>query len=269
MNQPTVFVTYVPKGALDRRAAMAPGRKPDAMMAVMAGIMAVGGTVAALTPAMSQAAAPHGMITRVVLPPAGKPAHTLLTVRTTEPIRSDDPGNVAKAEAANRPPNSSKLAFAPAGIRSATDESTGRRSDQRRDLAGFLADQGLTLVTSRAAMPIEGDGAAPEVGRGELPVLAATQRAIAAVPEDQISELVPPLSPIPETAQSYPDVFVADRSIGAVTMRGDQLHLAYHSSDCCRLSFPDTTWIVSESLLEQGAFVSLQALGDAGIHASL
>lgn len=270
MIQPTVLVTYVPKSALDRRAAMAPERKSDALMAVMAGMMAVGGTVAALNPAMSQAAAPHGMITRVVLPPVSKSAPKLLANLASELPASDGRDAAGKAKTTAPLSSVSNMALAPSGVRNPPDEARSRQAYQRRDLAGFLDDQGLKLVTSRAAMPMASDASAyaPKVGSRDLPVLAAAEEAMAIVPDNRMPEFAPaPKPPMQEAAQSYPNVFVAGQSIGAVTMRGDRLHLA-SLIGLLALKFPGRELDRLGKLAGTDTFVSLQALGNAGIQAS-
>lgn len=265
MTQPTVFVTYVPKRALDRRAAMAPVRKPDAVMALLAGVMVVGGTVAALTPAVSQAAAPNGMIMRVTLPEATHFIPRPDQQHSGEPSGSGKdimPDVVTEGGGEAGIPGLSPI---PSDDQKPARMPPGANPGQRRDLEGFLDERGLRLLPVRE--PAVSDPGAVATGQmpQRLPVLAAADQSIDIVTEHAVNALGPVSGKsVEENAQSYPNVFIGGRPIGAVTMRGDRLHLG-SLVGLLNLKLPGRGLNRLGELAGADTFVALKTIAEAGI----
>lgn len=293
MTQPRVFVTYVPS----RRAPRAgPGhisrRAPEPVMVVLAGALLAGGTVHALgsadaagAPRPAPAPQDPGVTEQADRPaPDALPYLALATV--DPPPRTDRvPEEAAPA---------AKLSAGPSVPRSVP-------GGPRRDLAGFLEDRGLTLATSEPAAgtapdvafddPVAPDAfigpvaasetaagtksAAPLTEPGAPPALALAVDVAAAAQEDALSSVPNGVSEQALSqsgsaieAQTFPIVAVGGQRLGAVTMRGDRVHLA-SLVGLLQLKLPAAEFERLAAAPAADSFVALDTLRAAGISVTL
>lgn len=134
-----------------------------------------------------------------------------------------------------------------------------RLAAPRRDLAGFLAEQGHALrpiadereETSRLIEENEAGADADALPSAKAaPVLAAAE--------------VPRAEPQPTVAQSFPTLSVGGMELGAVTMRGDTVHLSALLG-LLQLRMPAEEFARLKASPAAESFVSLATLREAGL----
>lgn len=131
----------------------------------------------------------------------------------------------------------------------------------RRDLAGFLADQGHVV----APLPEETPPAAELTDTPADPLgtdLAAAPATAAPVAAAAAETGVP--VPPPAIAQSFPSLSVDGTELGAVTMRGDTVHLAALLG-LLQLRMPAEEFERLRAAPAADSFVSLATLREAGL----
>ena len=293
MTQPRVFVTYVPSRRTPRAGgAYAPRRAPEPVLAVLAGALLAGGTVHAL------GSADAGGTPR--RPPA--PRDPLATERADSPAPVALP-YLALATVDPLPPTdrSPETAAPPAKLSAAAPVPRSLPGGPRRDLAGFLEDRGLTLATSepaagtapdvafdetvapdaligavaaseiaagtKSAAPLAEPGA-PRALAGAVAVAAvARENTLSSVPNG-VSEQALPQSGSATEAQTFPIVAVDGQRLGAVTMRGDRVHLA-SLVGLLQLKLPAAEFERLAAAPAADSFVALDTLRAAGISVTL
>ena len=134
----------------------------------------------------------------------------------------------------------------------------------RRDLAGFLAEQGHLLVPvsedlAAAAKPLSADPVSLEAAPAP-PVAFAESVATAAQSADATLQ-----TPI---AQSFPILSVDGAALGAVTMRGDTVHLAALLG-LLQLRMPAEEFARLKAAPAADSFVSLATLRAVGLDVTM
>lgn len=256
VTQPRIFVTYAPM-ARPAGAAAGSRRAREPMVAALAGALLAGG----------------GLHTFGGPESAGAPL----------PVAPQAPGALAQSYGAE-PPVLPHLAFLavlpakssepPAPLRAAP-EPAPRPVPQppvkspRRDLAGFLEDRGLALA---APDPVSGIGEDLAQEGGDQPVaLAAAPIAGSATAAFAPAAGADPAPAAPETAselQTFPIVAVAGQPLGAVTMRGDSVHLA-SLVGLLQLKLPEAEFERLRDAPAADSFVTIDSLREAGIDLTL
>lgn len=131
---------------------------------------------------------------------------------------------------------------------------------KRLDLAGFLDDQGYALTP--VASPAETLPGAAEIPIAPVPIgeLALSESAIA----PGGSSPSPAAAPPPAEAQTFPTVTVDGVALGAVTMRGDTVHLS-GLVGLLQLRMPAEEFERLQSAPAADSFVSIATLRAAGL----
>lgn len=268
MTQQRVFVSYVPTPPCKHRgAAQTARRATQPVAAVVAGALMVGGAVhvggssqsgaVTVTPSTAHDAEPNpiGKAVRDPLPylavvavaPSPKP----------DAITSPTPTRQAQAAAPQPTPRPRAALAAP-----------------RRDLAGFLEDRGHSFAEPDAAVgagDLTGDDLAPA---SIIPVEAAALAAAPGVSTTSMPAVVdtssdPALAPSPAIElQTFPMIMVDGEALGAVTMRGDKIHLS-SLIGLLKLKLPAEEFARLKASPAADTFVDLDTLHGAGIAATL
>lgn len=238
MPQPAIFVTYLPERALESRRLSAARDRREPLLALLAGVFAMGGAIAVATPSIGHAAMTAGPIARVKLSETQRGSAGGIPVPATVVAmkHADVPGTVPAPVA---PPAKVARVAEPAH-----GPSGGRGP-------GTLLPKVRAPVALR--MPV---APTPE------PAAAAVAAAVGIVPP--VAELLQPAS---QDAASYPTVMVGDRSIGAVTVIGGRIHLA-SLLGLLKLKMPAADYARLHGSRAADVFVTAQQLRDAGIDAS-
>jgi hypothetical protein len=130
----------------------------------------------------------------------------------------------------------------------------------RRDLAGFLSEQGHVMA------PLSGEpGATPARLEGRLAPMEveANLSATGTAPAITSAETDEP-TPRPLVAQTFPSLSVDGVTLGAVTMRGDTVHLAAVLG-LLQLRMPAEEFARLRGAPAADSFVSLATLREAGL----
>ncbi|RYE66585.1 MAG: hypothetical protein EOO81_11330 [Oxalobacteraceae bacterium] len=237
MQQPAIFVSYLPERVLEKRRATVTKQRAEPLVALLAGVFAIGGTIAVATPSLGNAAMPVGTIARVKLaqPHQAKPEdHRALAART--------------ADASNRVAVASKapkfVALRASDLTAkANQTSEGKRLETvtraHREQPGLRPPTASVALSNR---PLPGS---MEVGTG----VAQAQQAGK------------------DAGASYPMVLIGDHPIGAITMERDRLHLA-SLVGLLKLKMPAVEFERLQTSEAANAFVTFDELRNAGIEAT-
>lgn len=245
-----VFVTYVPAARLPGRGGARgelAARSPK--MAVLAGALLAGGSAHSTADADGFRPETFPLETPAVpIEPTGPEPLPFLALATVAP---------APAAAVEAPLAVAKPAAAVARPEPAPPEPL---SAPRRDLAGFLAEQGHVLAPlpdAPAAPALTSDAqAAPEMEGGAASAPVA--------PASIAGAETPQPDPQSAVAQTFPTLSVNGTELGAVTMRGDTVHLAALLG-LLQLRMPAEEFARLKASPAAESFVSLAMLREAGL----
>lgn len=258
--------------------------------AVLAGALLAGGAVYALPGAHSTriAVQPDGSMTLAskVQRPTKTEVLPLIAFASLEP-------DLASAAPIAQPTRSPARAIARSSKQTLSSSSTAVSraippqpalekpiAPPRRDLAGFLAEQGHVLAPTETgpnpAMPEEAalTPAPPPATRtpGGEPALAGTEPGVvlAAVAPTAIRNSIEPAdaAPADPVVQTFPTVSVHGIALGAVTMRGDTVHLA-SLLGLLKLKLPAEEFARLQAAPAADSFVSLAKLRAAGLDVTI
>lgn len=264
MHQARVFVTYVPAAVRPRRTGdRASASAPVA--AVLASALLVGGMVHALGSADSSL--PATAETKPTNPKVqAREPLPLLALASTD-IKPIAPPVVAEAEPVPARPLATPVAAQSgpararpvAALAAAEEPPSTPQPTQRpqRDLTGFLDDQGLSItpashIAIAAAVPAEGVVAGTKQAVGPAAVPMALADANEAAPADNAE------------AQTFPTVSLGGTALGAVTMRGDTVHLG-SLVGLLQLRLPVEEFTRLKTAPAADSFVSIDTLRAAGL----
>lgn len=263
MTQPRIFVTYTPAPRLAQRSAARSVRQsgPPAMAVIASAILAggalhgFGGTETKATPPVSGAQAPDGS------PRLGQPGSRPLPLRALASVSFEAPTKLApKPKATSAAPHLSAPLAPPPPV----------KAQPRRDLAGFLAERGLSLA--EAAPPVAA-AAGPSAAAAPIAALeeVAEPTPIASVAvTTSVAAAAPAAATAPQSAapeietQSYPTIAVGGEDLGAVTMRGDKIHLG-SLVGLLKLKLPADEFAKLSAAPAADSFVDAETLRAAGI----
>jgi hypothetical protein len=258
MTQPTVFVTYLPKRALDRRAAQERRPAAEPLAALLASLFVAGGAFATLVPSAGQAATPHGAIARVVLSKAG-PDHFAERL----PVATRQIGATGRRDIV-----AGGLGFAErakSGQKGKTTASHGR--EVRPDFAEVVA-----LRDQRPPIAVPSEPAESARLTSVAVTIDAPALSVQGLPSEKLIEtgiVNPPTLPsgaVADDGPTYPMVYVGANPVGSITMRGDRVHLA-SLIGLLNLRMPNPEFDRLQGLPGADCFVALERLRDAGIEA--
>lgn len=134
----------------------------------------------------------------------------------------------------------------------------------RRDLAGFLAEQGHVL----APLP-DGFGAATSISDAAATLKIESPAPFAGLaPASDAAAEMSGTEPQPAVAQSFPSLTVDGTELGAVTMRGDTVHLAALLG-LLQLRMQAEEFARLKAAPAADSFVSLATLREAGLVVSI
>lgn len=264
-------MTYVPAAARTRRTADRASASAPAVAAVLASALLAGGTVHALGSADSPvpAAAETKPTSRKARAPEApvREALPLLALAATDVKPSAAPV-AAEPRPASARPLAAPLATEPrpatarppvAALAAAEDPPSAPQPTPRprRDLAGFLDDQGLSItpasdIAIAAAAPVEAVVAASEQPVAPAPAPIALVDANGAAPADNAE------------AQTFPTVSLDGTALGAVTMRGDTVHLG-SLVGLLQLKMPAEEFARLKTAPAADSFVGIDTLRAAGL----
>lgn len=257
-------MTYVPAAArtrrtVDRASASAP------VAAVLASALLAGGTVHALGSADSPV--PAAAETKPTKPKAqAREALPLLALASTD-VKPIAAPVVAEAAPVPAKPLAAPVAAEPrppmarpvAALAAAEDPPSAPQPTPRprRDLAGFLDDQGLSItpasdIAIAAPAPVEAVVAASEQPVAPAPAPIALADANGAAPADNAE------------AQTFPTVSLDGIALGAVTMRGDTVHLG-SLVGLLQLKMPPEEFARLKTAPAADSFVGIDTLRAAGL----
>ena len=269
MTQTRVFVTYLPARPRPVRAvSRSPGSLAAPATTVLASALLAGGAIHAVGGAR-EFAQPTARVALDAAQPSGplRPAmdeplpFLALAASAMAPAteRAGAAGLPAPAETVAQPARA-PLARASAARDAAAAPPPRPIAGKRLDLAGFLDDQGFALA---AKPPL----AEPASGAAEsrAAVLPAGEPALA---ESAIAPLgsapSPAAAPLPAEAQTFPTVTIDGVALGAVTMRGDTVHLS-SLVGLLELRMPAEEFERLQSAPAADSFVSIATLRAAGL----
>jgi hypothetical protein len=273
LTQTRVFVTYLPArpapGIVKPRPA---GSLGSPAVTGLAGAMLAGGLVHALSgaEAVSYRSARPALDTAPSVGISPTPgALPFLALASTAERPSFDftqtPGVAVAAEIVASPAKPIPSAGAPARKRPAADRTSRALAGKRLDLAGFLDDQGFALTPASA--PFAASALSPVETPAALAPPAEIESAEAGIAQDVAPTAEPPAVPSAQ-AQTFPTVTVAGVALGAVTMRGDAVHLG-SLVGLLQLRMPDAELVRLQSAPAADSFVSLDTLRAAGIEIAI
>ena len=139
----------------------------------------------------------------------------------------------------------------------------------RRDLAGFLAERGLVLEAPEPVSGASGDN----VTAGLAPPPISEPAALAELPEstlasDSVAGQERAGPDIASQVQTFPIVALDGKPLGAVTMRGDSVHLA-SLVGLLELKLPKAEFERLRTAPAADSFVPIASLREAGIDLAL
>lgn len=249
-----MFVTYVPARSASPRAAARSqvlARSPG--VAVLAGALLAGGSAHSIAGADGFAPARRDTPVKpfvAAVKPAAPSKPDALPLLTLAIVNVEPPA----APAASRPIPAPPMAAVPPPQPVPPKPAAA----PRRDLAGFLAEQGHQL----APVSEELEAAAELVNVGPLS-LEADAPALSAAPVVAAGESAEAVAQ-QSVAQSFPILSVDGVSLGAVTMRGNTVHLAALLG-LLQLRMPAEEFARLKAAPAADSFVSLSTLRDAGL----
>lgn len=261
-----VFVTYVPARPVAERRKPRPIAAPSAT--VLAGALLAGGGVHALKTTgepvriektIAFMAAAHSAPGRA----AGErlPVVARATPPAPPPDRLAPRGSAAPAPRASSAFTS--VAKAPSIESRKAAPPASPIEGRRLDLAGFLEDQGLAPRPPRPSAEPRPAGFSASAGANLASELALEESTTA-------PEVLASSAEVPAVAevQSFPTVTVDGVALGAVTMRGDTVHLG-GLVGLLRLRLPAEDFQRLEAAPAADSFVSIDALRAAGVEVAL
>ena len=271
MTQTRVFVTYLPAQSAPGRASLRPlGSLGASSATVIAGAIFAGGLVHALGGAGAttyrDARAVFG-----VAPDSGatrsREAVALLALASAELAHPVDLSSArlrtAPATSTQRPtkvaPRTAQALGAVASVAS-PQAVTGKR----RDLEGFLDEQGYAMAPVDTAS--EGSSSLVESPGVFAPAPERAPREGGIAPNAEPT--LQPLMPSQGKTQTFPRVMVDGVELGAVTMRGDNVHLG-SLIGLLELKMPAEEFVRLKAAPAASSFVSIDVLREAGLEVTV